>query len=41
MRTVCRSKTFEKFQTFEGSQYFSHDPSEKDSFLIRFQSKVE
>ena len=41
MRAVCGSKTFNKLQTFEGSQYFSLDLREKDSLLIRFQWKVE
>ena len=39
--TVCGSKVFNKFQTFEGSQYFSPDLREKDSLLIRFQKKEE
>ena len=29
MRTVCGSKTFNKFQTFEGSQYVSPDLGER------------
>ena len=33
MRTVCGSKTFNKFQTFERSQHFSPYLREKDSFL--------
>ena len=41
MRTVCGSKTFNIFQTFEGSPYFSPDVREKGSLLIRFQRKVE
>ena len=41
MRTVCGSKSFNKFQTFERSQYFSPDLREKDSLFIRFQKKVE
>ena len=39
MRTVCGNKTFNKFETFERSQYFSPDLREKDSLLIRFQRK--
>ena len=39
MRTVCSSKTFNKFQTFEGSQYFSPDLREKGSLLINFKGK--
>ena len=41
MRTVFGSKAFNKFQTFEGFQYFSPDLREKDSLLIRFQRKEE
>ena len=42
MRTVCGSETFNNFQTFEGSQYFSLDLRGKDSYkIIRFQRKVE
>ena len=41
MRTVCGSKTFNKLHTFEGNQYFSPDPRQKNSLLIRFQRKVE
>ena len=41
MRTLCGSKTFDKFQTCEASQYFSLDLRGKDSLLIRFQRKVE
>ena len=33
MRTLCGSKTFNKFQTFERSQHFSPYLREKDSFL--------
>ena len=36
MRTVCGSKTFNKFQTFERSQHFSTYLREKDSFLKKF-----
>ena len=36
MRTVCGSKTFNKFQTFERSQHFSTYLREKDSFLKNF-----
>ena len=36
MRTVCGSKTFNNFQTFEGSQSFFPDLREKCSLLIRF-----
>ena len=35
MRTVCGRKTFDSFQTFEGSQYFS--PDLRESLLIRSQ----
>ena len=41
MRTVYGSKTFNKFQIFEGSQYFSPDFGERDILLRRFQRKVE
>ena len=41
MRTVCGSKTFNNFQTFEGSQYFSPNFRGKDSLLIRFHKKLE
>ena len=42
MRAACGSKTFNKFQTFEGSQYFFPDRSgEKVCLLIRFQKKAE
>ena len=33
MRTVCGSKTFNKFPTFEGSQYFSPDLREKAAYF--------
>ena len=33
--------TFNNFQTYEGSQYFSPDLREKNSLLIGFQTKVE
>ena len=36
MSTVCGSKTFKKFQTFERSQHFSTYLREKDSFLKNF-----
>ena len=36
MSTVCGSKTFNKFQTFERSQHFSTYLREKDSFLKKF-----
>ena len=32
MRTVCGSKAFNKFQTFEGSQYFSPDLRSKTAY---------
>ena len=41
MKTACGRKTFNKFQTFEGIQYFSPDLIEKDSLLIRSQRKLE
>ena len=41
MRIICGSKALNKFQTFEGSQYFSPDLSQKNSLLIRFQRKEE
>ena len=41
MKTVCGRKTFNKFQIFDGIQYFSPDLIEKDSLLIRSQRKVE
>ena len=36
MSTVCGSKNFNKFQTFERSQHFSTYLREKDSFLKKF-----
>ena len=39
MRTVSGSKTFNNFQTFDGSQYFSLDLRKKDSLFIAFQKK--
>ena len=41
MRDVCGSKALNKFQTFEGSQYFSLGLRQKDSSLMRFQGKEE
>ena len=41
MRTVCGNKALNKFQTLEGSQYFSPDLREKNSLLIKFQKKEE
>ena len=41
MRTACGSKVFNKCQTFESTQYFSPDLTEKDSLLIKFRRKVE
>ena len=41
MRTVCGSKTFNKIQSLEASQYFFPYLREKDSLLVRFQRKVE
>ena len=32
---------FNKFETFEWSQYFSPDLREKDNLTIRFQRKIE
>ena len=37
MRTVCGSKTFNKLQTFETSQHFSHYLREKDNFSRSFK----
>ena len=41
MRNGCGSEAFNKFQTFEVSQYFSPDLTEKESLLIRFEGKLE
>ena len=41
MRTACGSKSLNKFQTFEGTQYFSPDLREKNRLHIRFQRKEE
>lgn len=32
---ICGNKTLNKFQTFEGSQYFSADIREKDTLVIK------
>ena len=36
MRTLGGSETFNKFRTFEGSQYFPLDLRAKDSLFIKF-----
>ena len=41
MRVICGRKTLIKFQTFEGSQYFSPDLRRNDGFFIRVQREVE
>ena len=40
MRTVCGSKALNKFQTFEGSQYFSSELREKKQLTYKISKEI-